>query len=301
MTEPTPPALRTDSRVLLAAALITGALVLVFWQVFVRLFDAWSNDGNYSHGFLIIPLAAYFAWERRAQFSSTPIQSSTFGLVVLIGSMGVLLAGLLGAELFLSRIAIVGAVIGIVLYLFGWRRLKVLAFPIGFLLLMIPIPAIIFQQIAFPLQLFASEFGEFCMSAAKIPVLREGNVLILANTTLEVAEACSGIRSLISLITLAIVFGYFSDPRPWVRAVIVASAIPVAIVANGARVAGTGMAAQWYGPEAAQGFFHEFSGWVVFVVAFVLMMAVHRVNLLVSRRPAPPLEIAKPVSQPERA
>jgi exosortase len=301
MTEPQPPAYRTDSRVLLAAALITGALVLVFWQVFVRLFDAWTNDGNYSHGWLIIPLAAYFAWERRAQFASTPIQSSAFGLVVLIGSMGVLLAGLLGAELFLSRIAIVGAVIGIVLYLYGWRRLKILAFPIGFLLLMIPIPAIIFQQIAFPLQLFASEFGEFCMSAAKIPVLREGNVLILANTTLEVAEACSGIRSLISLITLAIVFGYFSDPRPWVRAVIVASAIPVAIIANGARVAGTGMAAQWYGPEAAQGFFHEFSGWVVFVVAFALMLAVHRVILLVSRRPAAPLEIAKPVSQPERA
>ena len=119
MTEPTPPALRTDSRVLLAAALITGALVLVFWQVFVRLFDAWSNDGNYSHGFLIIPLAAYFAWERRAQFSSTPIQSSTFGLVVLIGSMGVLLAGLLsylvqrsGLSLGLDRM--LGSVFGLV-------------------------------------------------------------------------------------------------------------------------------------------------------------------------------------------
>ena len=302
MTEPKPPAFRADSRTLAAAGLVLGALALVFWQVFVRLYDAWSNDGNYSHGFRIIPLALYFAWERREQFAAAPIKSSTFGLVVLLGSLAVLMAGLLGAELFLSRIAIVGTVTGIVLYLYGWRRLQVLAFPIAFLLLMIPIPAIIFQQIAFPLQLFASQFGEFCMSAAKIPVLREGNVLILANTSLEVAEACSGIRSLISLITLAIVFGYFSDPRTWVRIAIVASAIPVAIIANGARVAGTGIAAQYYGPEAAQGFFHEFSGWVVFVVAFLLMLAVHRLILLISRRPAAPLAIAaKPASQPERA
>jgi exosortase len=141
---------------------------------------------------------------------------------------------------------------------------------------MIPIPAIIFNQIAFPLQLLASQFGEFCMATVKIPVLREGNVLILAHTTLEVAEACSGIRSLISLVTLALVFGYFSDSRMWVRTAIVLSAIPVAIVANGLRVAGTGMAAQWYGPEAAEGFFHDFSGWAVFAVAFVMMLAIHR-------------------------
>src|SRR4030095_12009547 len=110
---------------------------------------------------------------------------------------------------------------------------------------MIPIPAIIFNQIAFPLQLFASRVGEAAISAAGIPVLREGNVLHLANTSLEVAEACSGIRSLVSLITLGLVYGYFMDPRPWVRILIVFSAIPVAIVANGARVAGTGMAAHW--------------------------------------------------------
>lgn len=277
-------------RTVLAVTAILAALVALYWQVFARLFDAWTNDGNYSHGWLIIPLAAYFAWERRGRLLAAPVRPSLFGLVVIVGSMGVLLAGLLGAELFLSRISIVGTVAGIVLFLYGWAHLRVLVFPLAFLLLMIPIPSIIFNQIAFPLQLLASQFGEFCMTTARIPVLREGNVLILATTTLEVAEACSGIRSLISLITLGLVFGYFSDSRVWVRTAIVASAIPVAIVANGMRVAGTGIAASWYGPKAAEGFFHDFSGWAVFAVAFVLMLAIHRliVRLAPQRQPVPP-------------
>jgi exosortase len=276
-----------NRRVLAATVLIAAAFAATYWQVFGRLFDAWTNDGNYSHGWLIIPLAAYFAWERRTQLAALPLKPSSFGLVVIAGSLLVLLAGLLGAELFLSRVSIVGTTAGIIVFLFGWAHLRTLTFPVAFLLLMIPIPAIIFNQIAFPLQLLASQFGEFCMASAKVPVLREGNVLILANTTLEVAEACSGIRSLISLVTLGLVFGYFSDPRTWVRTAIVLSAIPVAIVANGLRVAGTGIAAQWYGPAAAEGFFHDFSGWAVFAVAFVLMLLIHR--LIVGFVPAKPL------------
>src|SRR4029079_763909 len=174
---------------------------------------------------------------------------------------------------FLTRVSILGTVTGSVLFLAGWPRLRVMAFPIAMLLLMIPLPAIIFNQITFPLQLLASRAGEFGLRSLEIPVLREGNVLILANTTLEVAEACSGIRSLVSLLTLGIMFGYFADPRSWVRVLIALSTIPIAIVANGARVAGTGMAAHRFGPAAAQGFLHEFSGWVVFMVAFVMMMA----------------------------
>jgi len=205
----------------------------------------------------------------------------------------VLLAGILGAELFLTRISIVGTLAGSALFLFGWKRLRVLAFPLGILLLMIPIPAIIFNQIAFPLQLLASRVGEFTLSSVEIPVLREGNVLILANTTLEVAQACSGIRSLVSLLTLGIMFGYFTDQRGWVRVFIALSTIPIAIVANAARVAGTGIAAHRFGPEAAEGFLHESAGMVVFAVAFVLMIAVQR--LLVRLAPPPP-ESAQPIA-----
>jgi exosortase len=147
---------------------------------------------------------------------------------------------------------------------------------------MVPIPAILFNQIAFPLQLIASQFGEAVIRAVDIPVLREGNVLILANISLEVAEACSGIRSLISLLTLGIVFGYIGDGRNWVRTLIALSAIPVAVIANGARVAGTGIAAHYYGQAAAEGFFHEFSGWLVFIAAFAMMLLFHRLLLLVA-------------------
>jgi exosortase len=272
-------------KTLAGAALVTIALVFTFWQVLVRLVDAWIVDGNYSHGFLIPPLAAYFAWERRAKFAAAPIRQSWFGLVVLVGSLLVLLAGLMGSELFLSRIALLGALAGIVLFLFGWKRLQVMAFPLAFLLLMIPLPAIIFNRIAFPLQLFASRVGESAISVANIPVLREGNVLHLADTSLEVAEACSGIRSLVSLITLGIVYGYFIDTRPWVRAVIVASTIPVAILANGARVAGTGLAAEWFSPKAAEGFFHEFSGWIVFLFAFAMILVVQRIVFWIAPGP----------------
>jgi len=274
-----------DVKKLSAVALLLFGIAIVYWQVFQRLIEAWIVDGNYSHGWLIIPLAGYFAWERRARLAATPVRSSWFGLVVLAGSILVLLAGLYGSELFLTRVSLVGTVAGIVLYLYGWAHLRILAFPIAFLLLMIPLPAIVFNKIAFPLQLFASRVGESAISAANIPVLREGNVLILANTQLEVAEACSGIRSLVSLVTLGLVYGYFSDQRFWVRAVIVASTVPIAILANGARVAGTGIAAHYFGPKAAEGFFHEFSGWALFVVAFVMMLVVQKLILRIAPPP----------------
>jgi exosortase len=245
--------------------------------VLTTLVGAWASDENYSHGFLIVPVAGYFAWERRGQLARAAPRPTWFGLVVLLGGLAVLLAGLLGAELFLSRVSLIITLAGIVLFLLGWQHLRILAFPLAFLLLMIPIPAIIFNQVAFPLQLFASRVGESAITAANIPVLREGNVLVLANTTLEVAEACSGIRSLISLLTLGIVYGYFADRRAWVRTAIALSTVPVAILANGARVAGTGIAAQYYGAAAAEGFLHEFSGWVMFVLAFLMMLALQRI------------------------
>ncbi|MGC4081787.1 MAG: EpsI family protein [Vicinamibacterales bacterium] len=264
-----------------AAAAAAVMFLALYRHVLVKLVHDWWTDDNYSHGFLIIPLAIYLAWERRDRFATTAGAGSWWGLPVIAGSIAVLLAGVLGSELFLTRISLVGTVVGSVLFLFGWSRLLVMAFPIGMLLLMIPLPAIIFNQIAFPLQLLASRVGEATLSSVEIPVLREGNVLVLANTSLEVAEACSGIRSLVSLLTLGIVFGYFTDRRLWVRITIALSTIPIAIIANGGRVAGTGIAAHRFGPEAAQGFLHEFSGWMVFVVAFLMMLALQRLILWV--------------------
>jgi exosortase len=255
-----------------AAAAVVGFLIL-FSPVVAGLIGQWATDESYSHGFLIAPLAAWFAWERRARAMALPLQPSLWGLVAAVVSMLLLLAGVLAAELFLARLSLVTTLAAAVLFLCGWAHLRLMAFPLGFLLLMVPLPAILFNEVAFPLQLLASRFGEAALSALQIPVLREGNVIVLPETRLEVVEACSGIRSLFSLLAVGIVYGYFSDPRPPARVALALATLPIAIATNGLRVAGTGIAAHYYGAAAAEGFFHAFSGWLVFACAFALLLA----------------------------
>ena len=286
MKPPAPSPSPTRFGVLAAGGASVAAFAFLYVDVLRKLVSDWANDDNYSHGFLIVPIAAYLVWERRAELIAARPSPSALGLVIVAISLMMLVAGQLGAELFLTRVSLIGVLAGSVLFLYGWEHLRVVWFPLAFLLLMIPIPAIIFNQIAFPLQLLASRFGETVLRLFDVPVLREGNVITLANTQLEVAEACSGIRSLISLLTLGIVYGYFTDKRFLVRLAIALSTIPVAIVANGLRVAGTGIAAYHYGDEAAQGFFHEFSGWVVFVVSLVMLFVIHRTVLAVAPAPS---------------
>jgi len=274
------PQVSTTRAISAPAAVSASVLVFSFYwtyrRVMVELARDWWYDDNYSHGFLIVPLALYFAWESRDQLRTAVIRPSVMGLLGLAGAVGLLVAGVLGAELFLSRVSLVASLAAVIVFVCGWTTLRILTFPVGFLLLMVPIPAIVFNQIAFPLQLFASRVGELTLSTLHIPVLREGNVIVLATTTLEVAEACSGIRSLISLLTLGIVLGHFADQRTWARVVIALATIPVAILANGLRIAGTGIAAAYFGAQAADGFFHTFSGWLVFVFACAMLLAIQR-------------------------
>jgi exosortase len=218
--------------------------------------------------------------------AAIPVRPSNWGLVIAIASLALYVAGQVGAELFLSRLSLIGLIAGAILFLFGPGHLRRLAFPVALLLLIIPLPTIVFNRIAFPLQLLASRAGEAVLSATGVPVLREGNVLILPSTTLEVAQACSGIRSLVSLIALAAVLGKLSGLAPGARVTLALLAVPIAIAANAARVAGTGLAAHWIGPRAAQGFFHEFSGWVMFVIAFAALVLAERA-LVAVRRPWP--------------
>jgi exosortase len=279
--------------------LAATSFLLLYAPILARLARDWASDDNYSHGFLIVPIALYFVWERRDRLARLIPSPSLFGLPIVALGLVMLVAGLLGAELFLPRVSLLVVLTGTVLFLFGWQVCRVLALPLAFLLLMIPIPALIFNQIAFPLQLLASRVGETVLAAVGIPVLREGNVIVLAHTTLEVAEACSGIRSLISLLTLGIVYGYFVDPRGGVRTAIALSTIPIAILANGARVAGTGVAAHYYGVDAARGFFHTFSGWLVFAVAFFMLSVV--THLLVRVLPRRERRGGVPAVAPQRA
>ncbi len=259
-------------RSFVAVALVIASFGVLYAGVFRDLVLDWSTDDNYSHGFLIVPIAAYFVWERRRALAQALKAPDLVGLGLIAFGLALLVAGVLGAELFLTRVSLLWVLAGAIVFVLGWRPLRILLFPLLFLALMIPIPVLIFNQIAFPLQLVASRVGAAGLSALDIPVLREGNVIALATIQLEVAEACSGIRSLISLLTLGIVLGYFMDSRSWVRVTLALATVPIAVLSNGLRVAGTGVAAHYYGNAAAEGFLHTFSGWIVFVVALAMLL-----------------------------
>jgi exosortase len=270
----------------LAAWLVLASLAAAYIPILVRLARQWLNDENASHGLIVAPLAVWLIWRARARWRASTVAPSQIGLVVLFGSLAAYAAGMLGAELFLARVSLVGVAAGAVLYIWGWRHLRLIVFPLTLFALAVPLPAILLNQITFPLQLVASRVGEAAISAGGIPVLREGNVLMLADTTLEVAEACSGIRSLVSLVTLAVVAAYFRGGRTAGGVALVLLALPIAVAANAARVAGTGIAAHVWGTSAAEGFFHTFSGWLVFGVAATLMVVAERLIVIVERRTA---------------
>lgn len=264
-------------------------LVLVaflYRGVLTYLVRDWWNDDNFSHGFFVPVFALYVVWQERLRLLQLPLRPSWWGAGVIAASLATLVAGVLGAELFLSRASLVVLLAGLIIHFLGWRWFRELLFPWASLFLMIPIPAIIFNQITFPLQLLASELAHAMLALFSVPVLREGNILRLPVMTLEVAEACSGIRSLVSLFTLAVIYGYFLENKTWRRVLMVVAAVPIAVVANASRVMGTGLVAEYWEPSKAEGFFHEFSGWVIFVVSLGLLLLVHRLLRLWPRQQA---------------
>jgi exosortase len=252
-----------------------GLLILCYLPILARLVRQWENDEDMGHGFFVPVIAAYIAWQKKDELLKLRPKPHWFGLVIVGWSAVQALLATLGSELFLARTAFVFSVIGSVLYLGGMPYIRALAMPLFLLFFMIPIPGIIYNRITFPLQLLASRVAESTLLFAGVPVLREGNVLEMANQRLSVVEACSGIRSLLSLTFLSVVYGYFFEKRVWVRVALFLSTIPIAIVANSSRVTLTGFLTQ-YNPELAEGFFHTASGWVIFMVALVIMVGVHQ-------------------------
>ena len=262
-----------------------GLLIgLLYHVILANLASQWWNDPDFSHGFFIPMFSGLVVWRMRRQLLSLNPAPSWSGLLIVVGGLITLVVGVLGAELFLSRSSLLLILAGLVVLFFGWRVFGVTFFPWAFLFLMIPIPAILYNQLTFPLQFLASKFATGLLSLAGVPVLREGNVIRLPAMSLEVVEACSGIRSLISLTSLAIVFAYFLEVRIWKRVALVIAAVPIAVAANGLRIMGTGLLVQYWDPDKAEGFFHEFSGWVIFLFSLIMLFAAHRLmNLRWSR------------------
>src|SRR5829696_3255731 len=278
---------------------ISFAIAFAYATVLVKLFHDWWNDENYSHGLLIPLIIGYILWSQRDKLARVPARPT-----LLLGGAAILLAlltlwaGVAGAELYTQRLSLILLLAGITVYFWGLSLLRLILVPLSLLFLAIPIPTIIFNKIAFPLQLFASRCAVWSMSVLGIPVLRQGNIIELKplnsfdTKKLEVVEACSGIRSLMTLLTLAVVFAYFSHspgeggPNSgkrfgflksywfWRSVIIVISAVPIAILTNAFRVSGTGVLAHYFGTAIADGFFHSFSGWVVYIVAFIMLFGI---------------------------
>lgn len=260
------------------------ALGWLYFDVLRRLIRDWYIDDNYSHGFLVPLIAGYAIWQHRKKFEEAEIlPRPVIGGALMIVSVIMLWMGTVGAELFVTRISLLLALISLTIYFVGTSWLRLLVFPLILLLLAIPIPNLIFQKIAFPLQLLASDYAAKVINLVGIPALREGNVIELAQMKLEVVEACSGIRSLMSLTTLAVTYAYFTETRRWRQLILVISVIPIAIITNSARVTVTGIMAHYRGEEAAQGFQHAFSGWLMFFVAMMLLLALAAILRSASR------------------
>ena len=250
---------------------------ILYFGVLVHLGGDWLHDPDYSHGFLVPLFSAFLVWRNRHTLARLPVRPTWWGLIGIVGALAVLVVGKLGAELFLTRSSLVLLLGSVVLYFLGWRWLRALLFPLAFLFLMIPIPDLLYDQISLPLQFFASHVASSMLTLIGVPVLRDGNIIHLPAMTLEVAEACSGIRSLVSLMALAIIYGYLLEPTMWRRLLLLVAAVPIAVIANAVRITGTGVLVEYWSPEMASGFFHAFSGWLVFLLALFILFAFHRV------------------------
>jgi exosortase len=254
------------------AAVVTALAFGVFAPILYHMGLHWKAVADYSHGFLVAPLAVYFAYERLPKLKQAPVDPTWWGLVPLaLGSLS-LIIGRMGVELMSMRVAFVLTLIGIVLMTLGRSMARILAFPLLFLFLMVPLPQSLVNIIAFPLQLTAAGMAVGALHSLGVPALLEGNIIHLAHSQLFVAEACSGLRSLMALGTLGVVFAYFFRKNIFERLILVLSTIPIAILVNAFRVGLTGYLTHRFGSEAAEGAIHQLEGFFTFGLAFALLL-----------------------------
>lgn len=246
--------------------------VIVYRHVLAKLVQDWWNDPNYSHAFAIPIFSIFVVWSMRRELLALDVRGTWNGLIVVASALFLLAVGVLGAELFLSRVSLLVFLAGAILMFFGSGYFRALVFPWSVLLLAVPIPTLLLNEITFPLQMLASKFATVLLTAVGVPVLRDGNVIQVPATRLEVIDACSGIRSLTSLIALALILGYLGKNPKWLRCSLMVLAVPVAVVANSIRIMGTGLLAEYWDPDKAEGFFHLFEGWIIFVFSVIVLL-----------------------------
>ncbi len=256
----------------------TGILFLLtawlYAPIVSHLAVQWWHDPNYIHGFFVPAFSLLLLWEDRARLAALPLKPSWSGLVILLFALCALTVGVLSTEFFLPRISFLLLIAGMVVFLAGWEYLLAVSFPLAFLILMVP-SSTIFNGVTFPLQIFASKTAAFFLTLAGVSVAREGNILLLAGARMEVAEACSGIQSLFSLLTLAIVYGYLVETKIGMRILLALTAVPISVLANALRISATGLVLEHWGIEKAEGSFHILSGWLIFMGSLAVLFLIH--------------------------
>jgi exosortase len=255
---------------LLLAACLYGPLAL-------HLGREWWKDPNYTHGFFVPAFSLFLIWERRAKLAEIRTKPLWLGLVILVFGLIALIFGTVSSAVFLCRISLLLVICGMVVFLAGWQYLATISFPLAILVLMIPSSTLV-EQIEFPLQIVASKTATFLLTTIGIPVYREGNIILLPSARLEVAEACSGVRSLFSLITLTVIYGYLAEANIKVRVLLGVIAVPISVLANALRITITGLVVEFWGVESAQGTLHLLSGWVIFAGSLALIFLFHRLS-----------------------
>jgi exosortase len=255
-------------------ALIVIILLIagLYWRVLADLVSDWWTDPDYKHGFLVPVFVGYVLWRERGRYKAIPCAPNNWGAVMMLFAIALLLGGTLAADAFISRVSLGVLLAGMILYLWGKKILRALAFPLGYVAFMIPLPLLLYNQLTFPLQLLASRLAAALIEMTGVPVFREGNILSVPHYSAEVAVACSGIRSLLTLIAFSVAYGYLAESRPSVRAALVLLTIPLAVLANAARITLTSLLGYKFGPPWAEGFTHLFSGWLVFLFALLLLI-----------------------------
>ena len=251
--------------------ILFGVWFAAFSPSFLDLWNELIKHSNDSHGLLVPFISLYFAWQKKEELRRVAISTSIWGAVIVISSLLIYIVAFAGDVAFIARLMLVVSLIGLVLFNYGKKVFKIIAFPLFFLFFMIPIPVSLIQIISLPLQLFATTISAKIINAFSIPVSQEGNMLYFVQTQLEVAQACSGLHSIVALIMLSVIFVHLSSKGLIPKIILLASAIPLALLANIIRVSGTGILAHYYGSNVARGFLHEFSGLAVFAFGFLTL------------------------------
>lgn len=265
--------------------LLAVLLLAAYFQVIIGLVSDWWTDPNYSHGFLVPPIALFLIWKKRNQLKAIEKEKSHSGFIIFLVGLFIYIMGTAGVEYSSVRFSLVTVIFGLVLYFFGKEFMKQIWFGIIFLLFMIPIPYVIYYALAFPMQMLSTKVSVFALHLVGVPALREGNIIYLpGDYALEVAEACSGLRSLVSLLALGALLAYLLQKSKIKQVILFLSTVPIAIVANFFRVFVTAVGAYAISIKLAENFLHEVSGIFVFLVSTFLLLGVSLVLSMLGRK-----------------